>query len=64
MLEELLKLPINTAGFFSFLIALNLVRMGISNLTFLNKMFLIYFSSETIISLADGYLLFRLREHR
>ena len=64
MLEELLKLPINSASFFSFLIVLNLLRMGLSNMTFLNKMFLIYFSIETITSLVDGYLLFRLRENR
>ena len=42
-----------------------LIRMGaIRDMTFLNKMFLIYFSFESIIGLVDGTFLFRLREER
>ena len=64
MLEELLKLPIYSVCSLSLLIVFHLKKMGFRNLSFLNKMFLVYFSSEAIISFVDGHLLFELIEHR
>ena len=64
MLEELLKFPIYSVCFLSLLVVFQLKNMGLHNLNFINKMFLIYFSSETIMSFVDGYLLLRLRERR
>ena len=63
MLTEILKLPCYSGSFFSCLIAIHLLKMGpIRDLTFLNKMFLIYFTIESIIGWGDGIFLFRLRE--
>ena len=65
MLTEILKLPFYSGSFFSSLIAVYLLRMGaIRDMTFLNKMFLIYFVFESIIGLVEGTFLFRLREER
>ena len=64
MFEELLKFPIYSVCSLSLFIVLHLKKMGLCDLSFLNKMFLIYFSSETVISFVDGYLLFKLIEHR
>ena len=64
MLEELLKFPIYSVCFLSLLMVFQLKNMGLHNLNFINKMFLIYFSTETIMSFVDGYLLLRLRERR
>ena len=64
MLEELLQFPIYSVCFLSLLMVFQLKNMGLHNLNFINKMFLIYFSTETIMSFVDGYLLLRLRERR
>ena len=65
MLTEILKLPFYSGSFFSSLIAVYLLRMGaIRDMTFLNKMFLIYFVFESIIGLVEGTFLFRLRKER
>ena len=65
MLDEILKLPFYFGSFFSSLISMYLMKMGaIRDMTFFNKMFLIYFAFESIIGLVDGTFLFRLREER
>lgn len=65
MLKEILKLPCYSGSLCSCLIAVHLLKMGhIRDLTFLNKMFLIYFTIESIIGWGESSFLFRLREER
>ena len=65
MLSKLLKLPCYSGSFFSCLITMHLFKMGsVRDLTFLNKMFLIYFAIETIVGWEEGNHLIRLREER
>ena len=65
MITDILKVPCYSGSFFSCLIAMNLFKMGhIRDLTFLNKMFLIYFTIESVVGWLDGSFLFRLIEER
>ena len=65
MTTEILRVPYYSGSFFSCLIAMHLFKMGpIRDLTFLNKMFLIYFTIESVVGLVDGNFLFKLKEER
>ena len=65
MIKDILKVPCYSGSFFSGLIAMQLFKMGpIRELTFLNKMFFIYFTIESVVGWVDGNFLFRLLDER
>ena len=65
MLRDILQYAAFTGDILSLLIVISIIRIGSPfKLTFLNKMFLIYFSVDSIIGTLETHLLFKLKEER
>ena len=65
MFTYLLEFPCHLGSVMSFILVINLLRMGsLKTMTFINKMFLMYFSVDFIVGLIQDFLLFKLGEKR
>ena len=61
MFTYLLEFPCYIGSVFTFMLVINLLRMGsLKAMTFVNKMFLIYFSVDLIVGLIQDFSLFKL----
>ena len=65
MFTYLLEFPCYIGSVLTFMLVINLLRMGsLKAMTFVNKMFLIYFSVDLIVGLIQDFSLFKLGEKR